>query len=141
MARGTWQGGGTWQTSGGSGGLALAVIIAAIAIGSGAASAAASALVTIVIAVACVLGAAVLGAAAWLVHVARRDRPGQLAAGHQAHELPGVPRPGLEAPGRLALEPGRELHLHIHVADPADAAAIIRQAIPGPSGDALTEGK
>ena len=45
------------------------------------------------------------------------------------------------APGGFrssAIEPGREIHLH--TADPAEPAAIIRRAVNGQAGDAITEG-
>ena len=40
-----------------------------------------------------------------------------------------------------AIEPPREVHLHFYTADPAEAAEIIRQAIPGQAGEAITEGQ
>jgi hypothetical protein len=123
--RGTWQ---TTDSGGGSGGLVLAVIAAAVLVGSGAASAIASALVTILIIVAVVIALAVVGVAALLVHRARQDRPGRTITARPVYQLPAEVRPHLEASGRPAIEPGREVHLHFHIADPAEAAAIIRTA-------------
>ena len=131
MARGTWQGSGTWKTTGGgSGGLVLIVIIAAAALlGSGAASAAASAIETIAIIIGCTIGLAVLGGIAWLVYRARSDRPGRPAAAPATYQLPPARPPALEESSNPAIEPPREIHLHFHTADPAEAAAIIRKAI------------
>ncbi len=133
MARGTWQGGGTWQTSGGGGGgLVLVVIGAALAVGSGAASAAASALVTIVAIVAgCVTGLAVLGGVAWLVHrarsgPARSDRPGQAINAPVVSPVGPAARRELSEPYKPAIGPARETHLHFHVSA-AELAAIMRR--------------
>ena len=134
MARGTWQGGGTWQTSGGGGGLVLAVIAAAVLIGSGAVSAAVHLLVAILIALGCVIGAAVLGALAWLVHRARSDRPVRRPAApiwtarpdalppRTREPLTDSPRPELAAPA---------LHIHFHGLPDEERAHVIRQALNG----------
>jgi hypothetical protein len=123
MSRGTWQGSGTWQTTGGGGRLVLAVIAAAVLIGSGAASAIASALVTILIVIGSIIGLAVLGGIAWLVYRARQDRPGRPIVSPAVYRLPPGAPPRLQGPGRPALEPGRELHLHLTVS--ADQLAAI----------------
>jgi len=143
MSRGTWQGSGTWQTTGGGrgGGLVLAVIAAAVLLGSGAASAIASAVVTIAIIVAVVLVLAAAGVVACLVYRTRQDGPGRPIAAPVVRQLPPATPPALEESSKPAIGPGREIHLHFHIADPAEAAAIIRTAIPGPAGDATTEGK
>ena len=125
MARGTWQGSGTWKTTGG-GGLVLAVIAAALAIGSGAASAAVSALVTILIIIASIIGLAVLGGVGWLVYRARRDGAARPVAARPVYRLPPAAPPRLEASSRPALEPGREVHLHLTIT-PDQLAAILRQ--------------
>jgi len=135
MTRGTWQGGGTWQTSGGGGGLVLIVVIAAAAVlGSGAASAAVSALVTIAIITGAVIALAVLGGIAWLACRARSalapsDRPGRPAAARPVYKLPPEVRPRLEESSKPAIEPPRNeqhLHLHLNGADPEVIAAIMR---------------
>src|SRR5439155_794610 len=116
MTRGTWQGGGTWQTSGGGGGLVLVVvIIAALAIGSGAASAAVSALEVILIVLGAVIALAVLGGVAWLVYRTRSapapsDRPGRPLEARPVYKLPPDPRPELEESSKPAIEPPRETH-------------------------------
>ena len=130
---------GTWQTtdSGGSGGLVLVVIVALVLIGSGAASAAASALASLVVTIAIVLGSviglAVLGAVAWLDLAGAPGPPGpadhrtaseQLAA-RPVRELPAEPRAELPATASPAIEPGREVHLHLNVT-PDQLAAIMR---------------
>lgn len=124
---------GTWQTTGGGGpggGLVLALIVAAVLIGSGAASAAASAiaslLVTIAIVLGSIIGLTVLGGIGWLVHRARQHRAGPPIAARPVYQLPPEARPRLGAPGRPALEPGRETHhLHLNVT-PDQLAAILR---------------
>lgn len=123
---------GTWQTTGsggGSSGPALAVIVAVVLIGSGAVSAAASALasllVTIAIVFGSVIGLAVLGGIAWLVHRARSDRPGRPIAARLMCPVPPAARPELEGSDKPAISPGREVHLHLNVS-PDELAAIMR---------------
>ena len=145
MARGTWQGGGTWQTQTGGGGgpVLIVVIVAAAAIGSGAASAAVSALEVIAIVIACRRGrrarrhraARVPGALGGAQCQDGRSRPGRCTS------YPVRAAPGMSSEHKPAIEPPREIHLHFHVTDPAEAAEIIRQALPGTAGDAITEGK
>lgn len=124
MPRGTWQGSGTWQTTGG-GGMVLAVIAAAVLIGSGAASAIASALVTVLIITASVVTAAVLGGIAWLVYRTRSERPGRPVTARPVYQLPPEVRPHLEESHKPAIEPPREVHLHLNVT-PDQLAAIMR---------------
>jgi hypothetical protein len=124
--RGTWQGGGTWQTSGGGGGLVLALIAAAALLGSGAASAIASAVVTILIIIGSIIAAAILGALGWLFYRARLDRPGRPIEARPVVQLPPAVRPQLEEPSKpAAIEPAREVHLHLNVS-PDQLAAIMR---------------
>jgi hypothetical protein len=118
---------GTWQTtgSGGEGGLVLAVIAAAVLIGSGAASTIASALVTILLITGCTIAAAVTGGIAWLVYRARQDRRGGGIEARPVYRLPpGIHLPVTD-PSRPAIEPGREIHLHLNVT-PDQLAAILR---------------
>ena len=127
--RGTWQGSGTWQTTGGGGrgGLVLVLIVAAAVLGSGAASAIASALVTILIIVAVVIVLAIAAGVAWLVYRARQVvnvRPPDINA-RPAYQLAAEVRPHLEASGRPAIGPAREVHLHLNVT-PDQLAAIVR---------------
>lgn len=126
MSRGTWQGSGTWQTSGGGGGgVALAVIAAVVLIGSGAASAITSLLVTVLIVISSIIGLAIVGGVAWLVYRARSDRPRRPIAARPVYRLPPEPRPRLEGSHKPAIEPGREIHLHLHGLTPDQIAAII----------------
>lgn len=113
--------------------IAVVVILA----GSGGA-AIASAVETVLIVLGSVIGLAVAGVVGLLVHRARQDRPGRPIAAPVMYQLPPEPRPRLEEPSKPAIEPSREIHVHIHVADATQAAAIIRTALPGPSGDAET---
>lgn len=140
MARGTWQGSGTWQTSGGGGGGALALIVAAVLIGSGAVAAVVRALELILVILGCAAGLTIVLCVAWAIWQARQDRPGRPIEARPVVQLPPEPRPQLEESHKPAIGPAREVHLHIHVADAAQAAAIIRTAIPGTAGDATTEG-
>ncbi|HEY1323214.1 MAG TPA: hypothetical protein VGF32_23350 [Streptosporangiaceae bacterium] len=102
--RGTWQGSGTWKsTGGGGGGLVLVlVVVAALAIGSGAVSAAVSALVTIVIVIACLAVAAVAGGIALLVYRARSDRPGRPLEAPVVSRIGPGSRPQLSEPYKMA---------------------------------------
>jgi hypothetical protein len=124
MARGTWQGGGTWQTSGG-GGLVLVIIVAALAVGSGAVTAAVHALEVAVIVLGAVIGLAVLGGVALLVYRARSDRPQAASERVPRADVPSAQRPELSANHKPAIEPP-QLHLHIDGADPEVIAAIMR---------------
>lgn len=125
MARGTWQGSGTWKTTSGGGGLVL--VIVAVLAGSGAASAIASAVVTIAIIIACTITAAVLAGIGVLVYRARQDRPEQPIVAPVVHQIPPARPPALEGSDKPAIEPPREIHLHFHGADPADVAALIHR--------------
>jgi hypothetical protein len=128
---------GTWQTTdggGGCGGLVLAVI-AVVLIGSGAASAAASAIVSALVTIAIILGSlivlAVLGGIGWLVYRARQDRPGRPIAPPVVSQLPPAARPQLEGSDKpTAIEPTREVHLHLTVS-PDQLAAILRHHTEG----------
>jgi len=133
MARGTWQGSGTWQTTsggGGRGGLVLAVIAAVVLIGSGAASAIASALVTILIIVAAVVVLAVAAGVALLVYRARQVpdyAPVVRDSAPPVYQLAAEARPHLEASQPLAIEPPREIQLRLTLT-PDQLAAILRHS-------------
>jgi hypothetical protein len=123
---------GTWQTTGsGSGGLVLVVIAAVVLIGSGTASAAASALTSLLVTIAIIIGSvialAILGGIAWLVYRARSDRPGRAIAAPVVSQLPPAGRPALEGSHNPAIEPAREIHLHLHGLTPDQVAAIVTQ--------------
>lgn len=126
MARGTWQGSGTWQTtsSGSGGGLVLAVIAAAVLIGSGAVTAAISALAVIAITIAVVTGVAVTAGIAVVVWRLRRPpRPGVPYSPLLVQQATRAP---LQPAQPRAVDPPRQLHLHLTVT-PDQAAAIMRQ--------------
>ena len=102
-------------------------------------------LVYVVITAVCGLAlAALFYAVLWLRH---RVRHPETLAGRQVvrAEVIGEAASPQAVPGPAgqpaAIEPPREIHLHFHAAEPDEAAAIIRTAITGPAGDAITEGK
>lgn len=132
--RGTWQGGGTWQTSGLSGRLVLAVIVALVLIGSGALTAIIHALVAILVILASLIGLAVLGSIALLVYQTRQDRPGRPTTALPIVQVPPEPRSELSPPYKPAIGPAREIHLHLHGLTPDQIATIISQG-GGRSGD------
>ncbi|MGH3231637.1 MAG: hypothetical protein ACRDOA_24160 [Streptosporangiaceae bacterium] len=113
------------HTHGPGGGVALAVIAAVILIGSGAASAIASALAGLLVIVAAVTGVAVLAGIAWLVRQARQDRPGAPIAARSVVRYPPGIRTARADSSRPAIEPPREVHLHLNVT-PGQLAAIMR---------------
>jgi hypothetical protein len=95
---------------------------------------------------AAVVGAVIAAAVYVFLWLRHRFRYPETLAGRQvirAEVLDEAPVPQAiqaSAAPAAALEPP-QVHLHFHGADPAEAAAIIRTAIPGPAGDAITEGK
>jgi hypothetical protein len=121
--RGTWQGSGTWQTSGGSGPVLL-VIGALIVLGSGAAAAIAAAVIVTLIAAGAVIVLTLAGLAAYLICRARRGRSATPLVRRFA---PSDVMYRLDAPGRPALEQPREIHLHFHGTDPEKVAEILRR--------------
>ena len=136
MARGTWQGGGTWQTTGGGGGgLVLAIIAAAILIGSGALSAIVHALVIVLIITGCTIALAAVAWIAWLIREARQDRPQRPIATPLVYQVPPVSGPRLEGSHNPAIEPPREIHLHLHGLTPDQLTAIVTQRGTYPEED------
>jgi len=135
MSRGTWQGSGTWQSSGPdlTGLIGIAVLV-------GVAYAAAEvvlALIWYIAAVLAVVLAAAIGAGIWLI-CTRRSREARAAEAYAARFRELQERQRVAAATVLApLE--QHTHYHVHVGD--QQAAIIRQALPGTAGDAITEGK
>jgi hypothetical protein len=113
----------------GGGSLVLAVTAAALLIGSGAASAIVDALVMILIITGCTIGLAAVAGIAWLIYRARQDRPGRPIAARPVYQLAPETRPHLEAPGRPAIGPAREIHLHLHGLPPDQLAAIVTQRV------------
>jgi hypothetical protein len=95
-------------------------------------------------AVAVIVGAGAFYVLLWVRHRARHP---EILAGRQviqAEVLDDAPVPQAvhaAASPAAAIEPPREVHLHFHTADPAEAAAIIRTALPGSAGDDSTEGE
>ena len=126
MARGTWKGSGTWQTTGGGGG-ALVLIAVAVLIGSGAVSVVARALEVIAIVLGCTVAVAVAGCIGWVVWQLRQDRQGGAIARPPVYQLPPKSVSALTDSRAPAIEPPREVHLHFHGTDPADVAALIHR--------------
>lgn len=89
------------------GGLVLGVIAALVLIASGAASTIARAAEVVLIV--CV----VIGGVAWLVHQARRERPGQAISGPLV-QLPASVQPRLDGAGRRQVESGCRHSHHRH---------------------------
>ena len=135
---------GTWQTtgSGGSTGRAVVLIVAAVFILAAAAPAVGAAEHTvedlariIFFAICCVVGLAVLAALSWGALWVHRWRAAQAACAPIAVPLPQPTAPVLSAgPQSVAAlhasaQPAgvpKELHLHLHAADAATVAAILR---------------
>jgi hypothetical protein len=143
MARGTWQGSGTWQTSGPDlGPLAALAGIAVVVIG---------ALEWLLARIWWLIGGTVLlvaVAAAAFVALSRwtERREARFAAQRRAQlaeraaaELPRPQRPAVEAAPQTVITGGT----HIWLGNMPDAAqaAIIRKALPGTAGDATTDMK
>lgn len=121
---------GTWQTTGGGGGLGAilgmigaVVLVAAIA---GPVAAAAAELARIVVTIVAVVAAlAVAGGAALLAYrVRHRHRPRALPSPGARVLPPGAAAP-LQEPQRPAIEAARQVHLHFHGVTAEDVAAII----------------
>jgi hypothetical protein len=119
----------------------LAVIAAVVLAASGAASAVVSAVVTIAIVLAAVTGVAVAAATGLLIWRVRQERPRAPVAARQVSQVPPEIRPALEVPRkpapdpagvgfRRAIEPPREIHLHLNVSAD-ELAAIMRHCTEG----------
>jgi pimeloyl-ACP methyl ester carboxylesterase len=66
-----------------------------------------------------------IGGIALLVYRPRRDRPGRPIPAPAMYQLPPAAPQDLEDPQRPAIEPGREIHLHLNVS-PGQLAVILR---------------
>jgi uncharacterized membrane protein YccC len=118
---------GTWQTtgSGGSGGVVLVLVAAAVLIGSGVLTAVVHALEVILVVAGAVIGLAVAAGIGVLIWRVRSDRPGRPISARVVSLQPPGPRPQLSEPSKPAIEPAREVHLHLNVT-PDELAAIVR---------------
>ncbi len=137
--KGTWQGSGTWQTTGGGGGCGLVVVVLLLlALGSGAAAAIASLIATIIAVIAIGAGAVAVMIIAGLGYLAWRRRRGgrehrQVIPRPRYHQLaaPEPDRPAIEgrAPAALDQAGPRELHQHwhFHGIDEDRVAEILRR--------------
>lgn len=134
MPRGTWQGSGTWETSG-RGGRRLVLAAAAIIAALGALEWL-LARIWWVIAGLAVLAAAVLAVVRWLIRAQQRREAAfgdrlAMTSRREAPALTVTATPQVTA----TLPPAIEQHVHFHL-DPADREAlrVIRQALPGEPG-------
>ena len=117
---------GKWYSTSGDGAGGRGLLIAAVVLvllGSGAGARLASALVAVLIALAVVVTLIVAAGAAWLVYRARRERS---AVTYRAEPL--TRNPGANTLQAPAIEPPvpREVHLHLHGANPEQTAEIAR---------------
>lgn len=135
--RGTWQGGGTWQTGGPDlGRLAPVALLFFIAY------AATAAIAQVIVWLAVITGVLVTAAAVALVLLwratRRREAAYEASAQHQ-RLIAGNARPqvskGTQPPAIV-----NNYHVHHHYAEAPEAARVIR-AIPGTAGDAIEGGK
>jgi hypothetical protein len=81
--------------------------------------------VTIAIVTASLAVLAVLGGVALLVYRTRQDRPGAVFTARPVPPAPPDRRPALSSGHKQAIEPPREVHLHLNVS-PDQLAAILR---------------
>ena len=129
MSRGTWQGSGTWQTSGPDLG-DVGLIFAAVAAAGVVVEVVLSIIVWIAVALGIASALAVAGLIWWLRGKPAREArfAAAIAAQRQAPALTAtaVPLPAdrREAP---AIEPPRELHVHFHGLTSDQIAAVITQ--------------
>jgi hypothetical protein len=123
--RGTWQGSGTWQTGGGPDLAGLIGVVVLVVIAVTVAEFIAAYIWWIVGIGAAVILLAAAGGITYLVHRARQDRSGRPIAGRPVYPVPPAGQPHLEELSKPALEPAREVHLHLNVS-PDQLAAIMR---------------
>ncbi len=144
MARGTWQGSGTWQTSGGPDIGDVALIFAVCAIAGVVVEVVLSIIVWIAVALGIVTALAV-SLLIWRlrgvsVRKARYDAAYTAAFDRyrESRTVTATVTPPQVSQGTRA--PAIENHYHIHF-DPADreAARIIRTVLPGMTGEIITE--
>lgn len=128
--RGTWQGSGTWQTSGPGAGLVLAVAAAVVAL---AALGWLLARLWWLLAGTAVLAAAgIAGYIALLRWASRHDTRPAMDLPAAARAVPAAAEPQVvPAPQLPAIE--NHVHYHVHVTSAPEAAGAFT-AIPGPSG-------
>ncbi len=114
---------------GGGGGLGMVVlVILAVALLGPAVAAAVAALLHLLVIVAVVLAAvAGAGAVALVAFPVSRGRQESARALHRVTPAPARPSP-LRSEPRAAIEPPRQVHLHLHGVSADEIAAAIRQA-------------
>ena len=130
MARGTWQGSGTWQTGGPDPGVIVAVLIAVLLLG-GSGAAVASAVASLLVIAAVVVGVLVLTAAAVLFFVWRATRRREAAyAVSDRHQQIMAEVTGKPQVTQGTVPPAIEYHIHNHHHYAADSREPAR-VIPG----------
>ncbi|HLK73845.1 MAG TPA: hypothetical protein VKU77_09390 [Streptosporangiaceae bacterium] len=131
MTRGTWSGSGTFEVTGGGAHLVL-LAVAALAVVS-AAEWVLSRLLWLLGATAVVFAVAVT-AVWWLIR--RQQRREAAHAAMRTFVTARVQAVPLSSASRRELPAAT--HVHLHFGDDAEAARIIRTALPGQAGDAIT---
>jgi hypothetical protein len=128
MARGTWQGSGTWQTGGGPDLTALIPV----AVVAGVAYVVIQVIAALIWWIVGFVAVVVVAAVVLVVCRVRRGRHARRAgpvAAPVVYQVPAPAPPRLEASQPHAIEPARnELHLHFHGMTAAEAAEAIRRA-------------
>jgi hypothetical protein len=140
MTRGTWQGSGTWQTSGGPdlrGLIPVAVVVGVV-------YAVAEIVLELIWYIAAFLAAVIVGVVVGAVLLRRRTRAhaAVLEASRPARLAAATARPQVTAtpPPAIVNNYGPQIHVYGHAGQDA-AALLIRKALTGQVGDASTERK
>ena len=145
MTRGTWQGSGTWQSSGPDlGGLVVPVVLVAVAVAV--IEFVLSIIVWLAIAAGVVLVLAVAALAWWLRGAPKRraEYAAAYAAAFEARRpaatVTATVIPQVQQPEQPAIH-NHGPQFHFYGAASPEAVRVIRQALPGQSGEAIPEGK
>jgi len=135
MTRGTWSGSGTFEVTGGGGRVVLIAVAALAAVSAAEWVLSRLLWLLAVTAVAVTVAVAVVW---WLIR--RQQRREAVHAAMRTFVTARVQAVPLSSAARRELPAVTHLHLHFDRADTDEAARIIRTALPGQAGDAITEG-